>query len=76
MLIGRLFDLCPLQCPICSSPLKVRAVVTDRDEVRRILESLGEPTEPPKIESARGPPQGDLEWDQTLGLPEDDVWTP
>jgi len=75
MLIARLFDLCPLQCPRCSSPMKVRAVVTDRDEVRRLLESLGEPTEPPRIEPARGPPQGDFELDQTLGQPEDDAWT-
>jgi hypothetical protein len=75
MLIARLFDLCPLQCPRCSSPMKVRAVVTDRDEVRRLLESLGEPTEPPRIKPARGPPQGDFELDQTLGQPADDIWT-
>jgi len=50
-------------------------VVTDRDEVRRLLESLGEPTEPPRLELARGPPQGDFELDQTLGQPADDVWT-
>ena len=55
--------------------MKVRAVVTDRDEVRRLLESLGEPTEPPRTEPARGPPQGDFEWDQTLGQSEDDIWT-
>ena len=54
--------------------MRVKSVVTDRDEVRRILEHLGQPTEPPRTEPARGPPQGDFELDQTLGLPEDDVW--
>ncbi|MFH1923892.1 MAG: transposase [Planctomycetota bacterium] len=75
MLIARVLGALPLLCPVCSSPMRVKSVVTDRDEVRRILEHLGQPTEPPRTEPARGPPQGDFEMDQTVGLPEDDVWS-
>ena len=42
--------------------------------VRLVIKYHGEPTEPTRTEPARGPPQGDCELDQPLGLSEDDVW--
>jgi hypothetical protein len=36
--------------------MKVVALVTDPDGIARYLRAIGEPTEPPKLSPARGPP--------------------
>jgi hypothetical protein len=36
--------------------MKLVALVTDLQQVRRFLRGIGEPTEPPPREPARGPP--------------------
>ncbi len=36
--------------------MKLVALLTDLQQVRRFLRSIGEPTEPPPREPARGPP--------------------
>ena len=43
-------------CPSCQGRMRILALVRDPDEVRRFLQSLGEPTAPPKRAPARGPP--------------------
>jgi hypothetical protein len=61
-----------LECPKCNGRLRVLAVITEREPVRRILAHLGLPTEPPVLARARDPtddveddgPDGQLE----LGL--------
>jgi hypothetical protein len=52
--------------------MKLIAFVVQASEIRRILDHIGLPTEAPKAQPAREPPQGDL-WGQagTVG-PEDE----
>jgi hypothetical protein len=40
--------------------MRIIAFITDGPTVRDILVHLGEPTAPPRIAPARGPPLGDL----------------
>jgi len=60
MLIARVYEACPLVCPRCSSPLRIISFITEAETIHKILTHLGEPTEPPVIAPARGPPQGDF----------------
>jgi hypothetical protein len=43
-------------CPSCQGPMRLLSLVTEPNEVRRFLQALGEPTEPPKRAPPRGPP--------------------
>jgi hypothetical protein len=43
-------------CPNCQGRMRILALVRGPDEVRRFLQALGEPTEPPTRTPARGPP--------------------
>lgn len=55
--------------------MTIIAFVTDGDSLQRLLEHLGESTQPPPIAPARGPPHGEEDFDQrswydpTLGDP-------
>jgi hypothetical protein len=55
-LLKRTFGVDVLECPKCKGRMKLLAVVTDPKSMERILRHLGEATEPPKREPARGPP--------------------
>ena len=55
-LIARLFEIFPLTCRHCGAEMKIIAFVTETPSVRAILEHIGEPTRPPAISPARGPP--------------------
>jgi hypothetical protein len=59
-----------LQCPTCQGRLRVLAVITEREPVRRILAHLGLPTEVPPLARARDPTddQDDVEPDGQLEL--------
>jgi hypothetical protein len=50
----------PLICPTCQTPLTFIAFLTDPDPITQILAHIGEPTSPPLIHPARGPPQTEL----------------
>jgi hypothetical protein len=71
-LLRRSLDVDVLQCPKCQGRLRVLAVITEREPVRRILAHLGVPTDAPPVARARDPtdelddvePDGQLE----LGL--------
>jgi len=39
-LIAQVYEVDPLECPRCLSPMNVTAVITDPDEVRKILRHL------------------------------------
>jgi hypothetical protein len=72
-LLRRSFSVDVLECPKCQGRLRVVAVVTEREPVRRILAHLGMPTEPPTVARARDPTDdaeetGD-EGQLSLGLP-------
>ena len=52
----RTFSLDVLACPSCGGRLRLVALVTDPQSTRRFLRGLGEPTEAPARQPARGPP--------------------
>jgi hypothetical protein len=68
MLLARLYACFPLLCPHCGTEMRIIAFVTDTPSVRRVLEHLGEPTQPPRTMPPRGPPLGAAPKDQTPAL--------
>jgi hypothetical protein len=67
-LLARIYDrrkslwdeVFPLVCPLCGADIRVIAFITDASTIRDILVHLGEPTAPPRIAPARGPPLWNL----------------
>jgi hypothetical protein len=63
-LLARIYDrrkslwdeVFPLLCPRCGGAMRIIAFITAAPTVRDILGHLGEPTTPPRIAPARGPP--------------------
>jgi hypothetical protein len=56
-LLARIYEVFPLACPHCGASMRILAFVTDTASVTRILQHLGEPTQPPPVSPARGPPE-------------------
>ena len=56
LLLARIYEVFPLLCPLCGAEMRIIAFVTDVSAIRDILVHLGEPTAPPRIAPARGPP--------------------
>jgi len=56
-LLKRVFAIDVLICPRCDGPRKLIALINDGLVVRKILEHLGLPTEPPPMAPARAPPE-------------------
>ena len=56
LLLARIYEVFPLVCPRCGGAMRIIAFITDGPTVRDILGHLGEPTAPPRIAPARGPP--------------------
>ncbi|MCJ7629274.1 MAG: hypothetical protein MUO50_12920, partial [Longimicrobiales bacterium] len=54
------YEVFPLICPTCQTPLTFIAVLTDPGPITQILAHIGEPTSPPPLHPARGPPQTEL----------------
>jgi hypothetical protein len=59
MLLARIYEAFPLTCPKCGAEMRIIAFITEAAPVQRILNHIGEPATPPRIASARGPPQWD-----------------
>jgi hypothetical protein len=59
-LLSRIYEVFPLRCPLCATPMRIVAFITEPTTVRAILDHLGEPIRPPIIAPARGPPPGDV----------------
>jgi hypothetical protein len=59
MLLARIYEVFPLVCPHCGGGMRIIAFITAGPTVRDILAHLGEPTAPPRIAPARGPPLWD-----------------
>ena len=53
MLIARIYEVLPLICPHCGEPMRIISFITQPETVTRILDHIGEETEPPQI---RAPP--------------------
>jgi len=60
VLLARIYEVFPLICPSCQAPLTFIAFLTDPEPISQILAHIGEPTSPPLIHPARGPPQVEL----------------
>ena len=52
--------------------MRIIAFITDPPTIERILTHIGETPNPPPVLPARGPPQQELEFDQTANMPEDE----
>ena len=61
-LLKRVFAIDVLTCPHCGGPRKLVALINDGLVVRKILEHLGLPTEPPALAPARAPPEPEFAW--------------
>ena len=59
-LLARIYETFPLICPTCRTPLKFIAFLIDPEPITQILAHIGEPTSPPLLHPARGPPQTEL----------------
>jgi len=59
-LLARIYEVFPLVCPTCQTPLTFIAFLTDPVPVTQILAHIAEPTSPPLTHPARGPPQTEL----------------
>jgi len=70
MLLARIYESAPLACPHCGADMRIIAFVTDGVSVRRILNHIGEPAQPPRIAPARGPPPAWEAEAEPLGLPD------
>ena len=59
----------PLRCGLCGAQMRIMALVIDAPAVNTILAHLGEPTRPPQVAPARGPPLWEqapqCRWDDT-----------
>ena len=56
MLIAPIYEVLPLVSPLCGGEMKIIAFITEGTAIREILGHLGEPTSPPRLLPARGPP--------------------
>jgi hypothetical protein len=72
LLLVRIYEVLPLRCSLCGGEMRIIAFVTDRPAIHSILSSLGEPTAPPQVAAARGPPL----WEQAARLHWDDTPAP
>jgi hypothetical protein len=55
-------------CPFCggNGTIRIISFITEAPDIRKILKHIGEPTEPPRISPARGPPfQDDVNQDSS-----------
>ncbi len=65
MLLARIYEVFPLLCKHCGTEMRIIAFVTETASVTRILEHIGEPTKPPVLSPARGPPAWEETFNQT-----------
>ena len=56
LLLARIYEIFPLRCTLCGGKMHLIAFVTEAAAVKTILWHLGEPTTPPEVARARGPP--------------------
>jgi hypothetical protein len=74
LLLKRVFMTDALTCPKCQGRMKILAAITKPEAIRKILDHLGIPSEPPRRIAARPPPQAELSG--TSDLAEVDIADP
>ena len=67
-LMARVGEEFPLACPNCGGDIRLIAFITEPGPIRKILEALGEPLEPPPVSPARGPP---TDWGELVQIHDD-----
>ena len=72
VLLARIYELLPWRCVQCGSEMRIIAFVTERPAIHSILSCLGEPTAPPEVAPARGPPL----WEPATQFDWDDIPAP
>ena len=60
LLLARIYEFLPLRCTLCGAEMRIIAFVTDAPACHSILTYVGEPTAPPELAPARGPPLWEL----------------
>jgi len=60
LLLARIYEVLPLLCPNCGGAMRIIAFITEAVVIREILGHLREPTSPPRLMPARGPPLGEM----------------
>lgn len=56
MLLARIYEASPLDCPICHAQMRIIAFINKAGAANNILGHVGESTGPPRIAPTRGPP--------------------
>jgi hypothetical protein len=64
-LLARIYEVLPLLCPACGGEMRIISFITLPATVQAILLHLDLPHRPPRVSPARGPPQAELEFDQS-----------
>jgi hypothetical protein len=64
-LLARIYEVLPLLCPVCGGEMRIISFITLPSTVERILLHLDLPHRPPRVFPARGPPQAELDLDQS-----------
>jgi hypothetical protein len=59
VLMGRIYEVLTLLCPICGGQMRIIAFITHSADIQQILDHIGADCEPPRIAPARGPPLWD-----------------
>jgi len=59
LLLAHIYEVFPLLCPHCGGEMRIIAFITEASAIHDILGHLGEPTSPPRLMPARGPPLWD-----------------
>ncbi len=70
LLLVRIYECFPLLCPNCLAPMRIVAFIEEPAVVESILRHIGEPTQAPATLPARGPPQAEMDFDQSAGQEE------
>ena len=61
LLLASIYEVFALLCPKCGGKMRIIAFMTEARSIRQILEHLGEPSSPPAVAPARGPPLWEME---------------
>lgn len=64
-LLARIYEVLPLLCPACGGEMRIVSFITLPSTVERILLHLDLPHRAPRVSPARGPPQAELDLDQS-----------
>ena len=67
-LLARVGEAFPLACPNCGGDIRLISFITQPGPIRKILEHVGAPLEPPPVSPARGPP---VDWDDLVQAEDD-----